>query len=220
MSEITFNAPFGGANQHVTDPRKHHGYHWIVASGVDMGSDAYYIEAQCQKAKDADAPLDTVDIEDNGTCITVTEYRNQRRIDRLREYVVVLEEYEEALKSRRKRVIDITPKVDQRYPLGMLSHTIGLYEITDKNWGEFFVRMRLYEELSGGAFLMDRDSKEKVPITPELARQHVGFKPMDQILTREQWWLRLLKNRSRELEYAAENDGAPEFPRPDEDDEH
>ncbi|MFJ2778234.1 hypothetical protein [Kitasatospora sp. NPDC087315] len=60
MQEPTFNPPYGGANQHVTDPAKHHGYLHLVAWSVHLGSYSEYIEGRCAEAKAAGAPADVI----------------------------------------------------------------------------------------------------------------------------------------------------------------
>lgn len=64
---MTANVPYGGVinwalanGKSVHDPSVHHGYRHIVAWSVHMGSYAYYIELQCQKAKDDGAPKDAI----------------------------------------------------------------------------------------------------------------------------------------------------------------
>lgn len=59
--------PYGGVinwalprGRSVHDPAVHHGYRHIVAWGVHLGSHAYFIEAQCAKAKEAGAPMDAL----------------------------------------------------------------------------------------------------------------------------------------------------------------
>lgn len=59
--------PYGGVvnwrlsnGKSVHDFSVHHGYRHIVAWGVHLGSYAYYIELQCEKARDAGAPKDSI----------------------------------------------------------------------------------------------------------------------------------------------------------------
>lgn len=109
--------------------------------------------------------------------------------------------------------MDLTPKTNQKFPLQMWGMNLGMYEVTEKNWPEFFVRIRLYEELVDGPMLKYTETDEPVTITPELAKQHIGCRLGDMNQERAAWWLRIMKNRARELEYAVEKfDPAMAFP--------
>ncbi|MFD4858366.1 hypothetical protein [Streptomyces atratus] len=108
---------------------------------------------------------------------------------------------------------DIAPVTDQKFPLKMWAMNLGMYEVTAKNWPEFFVRIRLYEELGNSPMLKYTETNEPVTITPELAKQHIGCRLGDMNEERAAWWLRIMNNRTRELEYAVEKfDGTVTFP--------
>ncbi|MFH9606912.1 hypothetical protein [Streptomyces sp. NPDC017448] len=116
--------------------------------------------------------------------------------------------------------MDITPETNQNFPLQMWAMNLGMYEVTADNWSEFFVRIRLYAELIDGPLLKYVETNKPVEITPELAKQHIGCRLGGMNEERGAWWLRLMKSRARELEYAVEKfDPSVEFPRTDEDDE-
>ncbi|MFE9833976.1 hypothetical protein ACFYP4_02335 [Streptomyces sp. NPDC005551] len=113
--------------------------------------------------------------------------------------------------------INITPKTDQRFPLQMWSMNLGLYEVTDDNWHEFFVRVRLYEEFGNAPMLKYSDTNEPVTITPEMAKQHIGCRLGDRNQERDAWWIRIMDNRAKSLEFAVEEfDADVEFPEHDE----
>lgn len=64
---IVTGMPYGGVinwmlpkDKSVHQESVHHGYRHIVAWGVRLGSYAYYIEMQCQRAKDDGAPKDAI----------------------------------------------------------------------------------------------------------------------------------------------------------------
>ncbi|MFE6739858.1 hypothetical protein [Streptomyces tubercidicus] len=110
--------------------------------------------------------------------------------------------------------INVTPKTNEKYPLQMWGMNLGMYEVTEKNWPEFFVRIRLYEEFGNAPML--KDSGKPFSITPEVAQQHIGCKLGDKVEERAEWWLRIMKGRARTLEYAVtEFDGSIEFPEDD-----
>jgi hypothetical protein len=116
--------------------------------------------------------------------------------------------------------MDITPVTSDKYPLQMWGMNLGLYEVKIDNWYEFFVRIRLYEQLQDGPMLNYSDTNEPVTITPELAKQHIGCTLGCKIETRDEWWLRIMKGRARSLEYEVESvDPNVEFPRSEDDDE-
>jgi hypothetical protein len=59
--------PYGGVinwslpgGKSVHDFSVHHGYRHMVAWGVHLGSFAYYIEIQCARAKEMNAPKDAI----------------------------------------------------------------------------------------------------------------------------------------------------------------
>lgn len=114
------------------------------------------------------------------------------------------------------RTIDITPVTDQTYPLRMWGMNLGMYEVNEKNWPEFFVRIRLFEEFGNAPMLKNADTNEPVTITPELAKQHIGCRLGDKMEERDVWWLRIMKGRARSLEYQVTDfDGNIEFPNSD-----
>lgn len=220
-AETEFRPPYGNADQHVYDPGQHHGYHWIVAHSVYNGETAARIIDKCRLAKAAGAPLDTVrQLQDTGRWKLITDYdEDEEMVHTWRTYVLALEAYEAALKDQaaKPKAIDITPKINQKYPLQVWAMSLGMYGVTDKNWPEFYVRIKLYEEMQDGSPLLQyTETKEPVPVTPELAKQHIGCRLGDQNLTREQWWLRLLKSRASSFQYQAEEfAGAELFPEPE-----
>jgi hypothetical protein len=219
---VTFQAPYGNDDQHVYDPAQHHGYHWIVAHGVYNGATRDTIIGRCDRALESGAEVDAVRQWDHGAWKLITDYdKAEEMVHAWRTYVLALEAYEKALKDRKTRSLDITPEIDQKYPLQMWGMNLGLYEVTEENWHEFYVRLKVYEEMQNGTpMLRYTETGEPVPITPELAKQHVGCHLRDQLLTREAWWLRLLKNRASSYEYKVEEfAGVDLFPRSDEDGE-
>lgn len=111
----------------------------------------------------------------------------------------------------------LTPVTNQKYPLELWARNLGMYEVTEKNWHEFFVRIRLYEQWQGVSLLKYSDSNEPVEITPELAKQHVGCRLGDKMEDRNTWWVRIMSGQARSLEYEVEQ-FAPdvEFPRSNE----
>jgi hypothetical protein len=115
--------------------------------------------------------------------------------------------------------MDITPVTDQRYPLKMWAINLGMWEVTEENWPEFFVRIRLYEELAGAPMLQNADTNEPVTITPELAKQHIGCSIGDKMEKRDEWWLRIMHRRARSLEYEAREFDSSVFPVAEDDDE-
>jgi len=65
--------PYGGVinwslpkRKSVHDPDVHHGYRHIVAWGVDIGSHAFYIAEQCDKARQQDAPKNAIYLSGSG----------------------------------------------------------------------------------------------------------------------------------------------------------
>ena len=112
--------------------------------------------------------------------------------------------------------INLTPVTDQKYPLRMWGMNLGMCEVTEKNWHEFFVRVRLYEELQGVPLLRRED--KPFEITPELAKQHIGCHLGAKIEERDVWWLRIMNDRAKSLEFQVrEFDETVEFPRSDDD---
>jgi hypothetical protein len=114
--------------------------------------------------------------------------------------------------------MNVTPQINPKFPLQMWARNLGMWEVTEKNWPEFFVRIRLYEELAGAPMLRNADTNEPVTITPELAKQHIGCRLGDKMETRDEWWLRIMHGRATSLEYEARNFDPEVFPLPDEDD--
>lgn len=118
----------------------------------------------------------------------------------------------EATKGQQE-TFDITPVVDQKYPLRMVAMAVGMWEVTQKNWGEFYVRMKLMELNVGGAFLKNGDTGEELPVTPEMARDHIGMVISGAMEERSAWIARIFGNKANELQYAVEKfDGSYEFP--------
>lgn len=101
MSEPTFRPPFGGAVSHVTDPRDHHGYRYIVALGADSGSHAEYIRRQCAQAKKDGAPTDAVyKRRSTAEWVTVAELPPVR-LARVEQYVAAMVAYEKQVEAAR-----------------------------------------------------------------------------------------------------------------------
>ncbi|GAA2348659.1 hypothetical protein [Streptomyces violaceusniger] len=97
-----FEPPFGGAIQHVADPKRNRGYHYVVAWGVDLGSYAYYIEMSCAEAENDDAPKNAIYKGRDGHWRTVDELRDARQIQRYEDYVAALTRYAEDLAAERR----------------------------------------------------------------------------------------------------------------------
>ncbi|MBD0733986.1 hypothetical protein [Streptomyces sp. CBMA29] len=219
-TETVFQAPYGNPEQHVYQRGQHHGYLWIVAHGVDQGYDAEHITRACQLAKDLSAPAHAVRRLTVGGWKVFTDYdQDEETVNRWRTYVLALEAYETALQERRT-TFDITPKINVKYPLDLPAKAIGMWEVTATNWGEFFIRISLMEIKLGGAFLRDGRTGADVPITPEMARDHVGLMIQSANEERDAWMARIFGGKIQELEYAVETfDPSYAFPRPDEDDD-
>ena len=96
-----FDAPYGGAIQHVTDPARNHGYRHLVAFSVDIGSYAAYIIDKCAEAKRENAPEDALYKDSkSGEWVTYSSYPQDRKDDpwdsayRIAAYVEALIKYE------------------------------------------------------------------------------------------------------------------------------
>ncbi|KAB7835708.1 hypothetical protein [Streptomyces mobaraensis] len=112
MHQPKFNPPYGGVISHVTDPAEHHGYLYMVAWAVEIGSHAEYIKDRCAKAKAAGAPLDTL-FERSGPCgvgtaewvrfsdIDTTSHDAACRFVRIEQYVQELMRYQHAVAQYR-----------------------------------------------------------------------------------------------------------------------
>lgn len=101
---VTFKAPYGTADQHVTSPAQHFGYRYIVAYLVDGGSKADYIRRVCADAYAEQAPKDAVcrvypsaDQWKQRGDITVNFART------LDAYAAALTRYEQELKAERRQ---------------------------------------------------------------------------------------------------------------------
>ncbi|MFJ1700458.1 hypothetical protein ACIOHC_36305 [Streptomyces sp. NPDC088252] len=118
------------------------------------------------------------------------------------------------------QTIDITPHVNPEFPLQLISASLGMWEITKENWGEFYVRVKIMELKCGGAFFKDSETGEDVLVTPEMAKEHIGMPVRSKNEERNEWLLRIFGGKARELEYKVEQfDPSVEFPRDDADDE-
>ena len=62
-------------------------YPWIVAWGHNMGSYAYYIDAQCEKAEQTNAPFDAIYQLDDGEWATIRTCKNEGAIKRMTQYL-------------------------------------------------------------------------------------------------------------------------------------
>jgi hypothetical protein len=97
---------------------------------------------------------------------------------------------------------------------------LGMWEVTEENWGEFYVRIKFMELKCGGAFLKNAETGEDVFVTPEMAKEHIGMPIRGANEERDAWILRIFGGKAREFEYAVEEfDPNVEFPRDDKDDD-
>lgn len=71
---------------------------------------------------------------------------------------------------------------------------VGLGGITEKNWTEFYARLKLLERLDG-PFL--NRGEEKVEFTPEMVKRRVGLKANVTDETRAKWLGRLKNDLNR-----------------------
>lgn len=110
--------------------------------------------------------------------------------------------------------LDLTPKINQKFPLQMWGINLGMYEVKEDNWAEFFVRIQLMAETLDVPMLR-YESGEAVPITPELAKQHIGCRLGDRNEDREKWWLRIMRHRATGYENQVRDFDPDQFPLPE-----
>lgn len=114
------------------------------------------------------------------------------------------------------KTFNIAPQINEKFPFQIYGPMLGMWDVTEENYGEFYVRLQLLDQLNGGPLL--KAGEEPYEITPERAKEHIGCRLRDQDLDREAWWLRVLSGRVRSLENTLETATGYEFPRSDEDD--
>jgi hypothetical protein len=98
-SREPFHGPYGGAVSHVHNPRDHHGYRYIVAWCVALGSYAPYIKDRCNEARADNAPKDAVYKRDDGTWVTFDPTWHDA--ERYQAYVDAMIRYEHEDQARR-----------------------------------------------------------------------------------------------------------------------
>lgn len=59
-------------------------------------------------------------------------------------------------------------------------------ELTEDNWREYYARLRLVEQLSGGGFLMAGDDN-RIDLNPAWVRRRIGMTANVSDLTRDEW---------------------------------
>jgi hypothetical protein len=74
---------------------------------------------------------------------------------------------------------------------------VGLGRITEKNWMDFYARLKFYESLSG-SFIVGHD------ITPEDVYKRIGLSTNVSDETEHKFITRIAKNRLADLKYQAE----------------
>jgi hypothetical protein len=109
--------PYGGVinwrlsnSKSVHDLSVHHGYRHLVAWGVHMGSYAYYIELQCQRAQEMGAPEDAIYLSGSEHAPGAREWRtfsdlqqgNPSLAPEITKYVEAIERLEEERKAARR----------------------------------------------------------------------------------------------------------------------
>lgn len=112
-----FEAPFGGAMIHVTDPKDHRGYRHIVAWAVGSGATSTeFVKERCRQAEAEDAPKSAVykpspdpDSDEEPAWVTFAGIGRPEDREMVATYVQAMIAYEEALEAYRKTQDDRPP---------------------------------------------------------------------------------------------------------------
>lgn len=112
-----FEAPFGGAMIHVTDPKDHRGYRHIVAWAIGLGATSTeYVKALCRQAEAENAPKSAVykpspDLGSNEepAWVTFDGIGRPENREMIATYVQAMIAYEKALEAYRKAQDDRSP---------------------------------------------------------------------------------------------------------------
>lgn len=78
---------------------------------------------------------------------------------------------------------------------------VGIYEITEKNYMEFYFRVSFEEKLNGSFLTNSKDPKQKVPpLTLEQVKSHIGLRTNAGSYTKSQFALKLFKRHAEDCE--------------------
>ncbi len=87
------------------------------------------------------------------------------------------------------------------FHMALTSTLVGMYEITEDNWEEYFTRVHIWEKAFGTTLIINGKSANT---PPEIVRDFIGLSVNATPLTKTQFRKKVMDNLEREARYEAE----------------